>query len=120
MTLGASKLSDFVHQLPSVIAAQDKDVNVYMFGHLGDGNVHVNVMGKDGEEPSESVDRVVLEYVAKLGGSISAEHGIGTAKKDFLHLNRTRAEISAFRSIKRALDPGCILNPHALLPSEDS
>ena len=120
VTLGASKLSDFVHQLPSVISTQDKDVNVYMFGHLGDGNVHVNVMGKDGEEPSESVDRVVLEYVAKLGGSISAEHGIGTAKKDFLHLNRTRAEISAFRSIKRALDPGCILNPHALLPSEDS
>ncbi len=91
-----------------------------MFGHLGDGNVHVNVLANNGGAPSEQVDAAVLEYVAKLGGSISAEHGIGTAKKNFLHLNRTTAEISAFRSIKHALDPHQVLNPHVLLPQEDS
>jgi FAD/FMN-containing dehydrogenase len=77
-------------------------------------------LGSGGNEPPEAVDAAVLEYAAKLGGSISAEHGIGTAKKEFLHLNRTSAELSAFRSIKHALDPRQILNPHVLLPSEDA
>ena len=120
VTLGASKLADFVTQVPSIISAIDRGSSVYMFGHLGDGNVHVNVLGSGGNEPPEAVDAAVLEYAAKLGGSISAEHGIGTAKKEFLHLNRTSAELFAFRSIKHALDPRQILNPHVLLPSEDS
>ncbi|HCB37664.1 MAG TPA: FAD-binding oxidoreductase, partial [Acidimicrobiaceae bacterium] len=51
-----------------------------------------------------------------LGGSISAEHGIGTAKKQFLHLNRSPAEIAAFAAVKRALDPRGLLNPGVLLP----
>ncbi|MEC9316280.1 MAG: FAD-binding oxidoreductase [Actinomycetota bacterium] len=120
VTLGASKLAEFVHQVPSVVSEQDEDASVYMFGHLGDGNVHVNVLGKDGSEPSELVDEAVLEYVAKLGGSISAEHGVGSAKRDLLHLNRSHTEISAFRLIKHALDPHRVLNPHVLLPKEDS
>ena len=120
VTLGASKLAEFVTQVPSIVSAIDRGSSVYMFGHLGDGNVHVNVLGNAGDEPPEAVDAAVLEYAAKLGGSISAEHGIGTAKKEFLHLNRTSAEIFAFRSIKHALDPRQILNPHVLLPSEDS
>jgi FAD/FMN-containing dehydrogenase len=61
----------------------------------------------------------VLRFVAGLEGSISAEHGIGTAKKRWLHLSRTPAEIRAFRSIKHALDPAGILNPNVLLPSTD-
>ena len=56
--------------------------------------------------------------VGDLGGSISAEHGIGTAKRKWLWLSRSPAEISAFRSIKRALDPDGILNPNVLLPAE--
>jgi len=60
---------------------------------------------------------LVLGLVAELGGSISAEHGIGTAKKQWLHLNRSAAEIAAMRAIKRALDPAGILNPNVLLPS---
>jgi len=120
VTLRASKLAEFISQLPSVVSALDGDSSVYMFGHLADGNVHVNVLGNNEGAPSDRVDAAVLEYVAKLGGSISAEHGIGTAKKNFLHLNRTTAEISAFRSIKHALDPHQVLNPHVLLPQEDS
>ena len=91
-----------------------------MFGHLGDGNVHVNILGADGNEPNEGVDDVVLNYVAQLGGSISAEHGIGTAKREFLHLNRSRAELAAFRAIKNGLDPRGVLNPNVLLPPEYS
>jgi len=57
----------------------------------------------------------VLRLVADAGGSISAEHGIGRAKARWLHLNRTPAEIDAFRAIKRALDPDGIMNPGVLL-----
>jgi FAD/FMN-containing dehydrogenase len=81
-----------------------------VFGHVADGNLHVNVLGDD------DVDDDVLRLVAGYGGSISAEHGIGTAKKRWLHLVRSEAEIAAFRAIKRALDPAGILNPNVLLP----
>ena len=116
VTLPAARLAEFVDGVPDVVAAADPDAEPLLFGHLGDGNVHVNVLGPSGAEPAEQVDEAVLRYVADLGGSISAEHGIGTAKLPQLHLNRTPAELSAFRAIKTALDPQHLLNPNALLP----
>lgn len=116
VTLPAARLAEFVDGVPEVVQAADPDAQPLLFGHLGDGNVHVNVLGPDGAEPAEQVDEAVLRYVADLGGSISAEHGIGTAKLPQLHLNRTQAELSAFRAIKTALDPHSLLNPNALLP----
>jgi FAD/FMN-containing dehydrogenase len=86
-----------------------------MWGHAADGNVHVNVTGLPHDD--DRVDDVVLRFVAGLGGSISAEHGIGTAKRAWLHLNRSPSEIKAFRAIKQALDPDGVLNPGVLLPS---
>jgi FAD/FMN-containing dehydrogenase len=62
------------------------------------------------------VDDLVLRRVAAMGGSISAEHGIGRAKVRWLHLNRTPSELAAMRRLKLALDPLGILNPGALLP----
>jgi FAD/FMN-containing dehydrogenase len=85
-----------------------------MWGHAADGNIHVNVTGAD--PGNRRVDEAVLTLVANLGGSISAEHGIGAAKRAWLSLNRSQAEIDAFRAIKRALDPDGILNPNVLLP----
>ena len=71
-----------------------------------------------GLEPDDlTVDDRVMRRVAELGGSISSEHGIGTAKRPWLHLNRSDAELSVFRRIKRALDPAGILNPNVLLPA---
>ena len=90
-----------------------------MFGHLGDGNVHVNILGGNASKVDSSIDSAVLAYTASLGGSISAEHGIGTAKRDLLHLNRSTSELAVFRSIKQALDPTNILNPNALIPEEN-
>ena len=84
------------------------------FGHLGDGNVHVNVTGVAPDD--EEVDRIVLELVHQRGGSISAEHGIGRAKLPFLSLNRSAEDIASMRALKRALDPSGILNPGVLLP----
>jgi len=85
-----------------------------LWGHVGDGNIHVNVVGPGPED--ERVDSAVLELVAGLGGSISAEHGIGRAKTAWLGLSRSEAEIAAMRAIKTALDPEGILNPGVLLP----
>jgi len=83
---------------------------VHHWGHLGDGNVHLNVVG------APDLDRAVFELVSSFGGSISAEHGIGRLKREWLHLSRSPAEISAFRAIKAACDPDGILNPGVLLP----
>ena len=82
-----------------------------LFGHLGDGNVHVNVLGTD----DDGVDAAVLEVAAAHGGTISAEHGVGVAKAAYLGLVRSEAELRAMRAIKRALDPGGLLNPGAVL-----
>ncbi|MCY3893498.1 MAG: FAD-binding oxidoreductase [Acidimicrobiaceae bacterium] len=116
VTLPAARLAEFVDGVPDVVRATDPDAQPLLFGHLGDGNVHVNVLGPGGAEPADEVDDAVLRYVAELGGSISAEHGIGTAKLAQLHLNRSKAELAAFGAIKRALDPAGLLNPNVLLP----
>ncbi|MEM7677430.1 MAG: FAD-linked oxidase C-terminal domain-containing protein, partial [Myxococcota bacterium] len=86
-------------------------------GHIGDGNLHVNVM-KPAEMPTEAfldqchgTDRVLFELINKHQGSISAEHGIGLLKKPFLGYSRTPAEIALFQRIKLAFDPRGLLNP---------
>jgi FAD/FMN-containing dehydrogenase len=85
-----------------------------LFGHLAEGNVHVNLLDLAPAEETGAVDRV-LRLVAGAGGSISAEHGIGRAKAPWLPLTRSAAELAAMRAIKNALDPTGILNPGVLL-----
>jgi FAD/FMN-containing dehydrogenase len=114
VTLPHAVLAEMVERLPGVVAAAAPSAAVWIFGHVGDGNVHVNVTGVAPDD--EAVDDAVFRAVATAGGSISAEHGIGTAKARWLHLNRSEAEIAAFRAVKRALDPDGILNPGVLLP----
>jgi FAD/FMN-containing dehydrogenase len=114
VTLPAGVLAEFVDRVPDVVASVAPGAQTWLFGHAADGNVHVNITGV---EPDDlSVDDRVLVYAASLGGSISAEHGIGTAKRPWLHLNRSAAELATFRTIKAALDPAGILNPNVLLP----
>jgi FAD/FMN-containing dehydrogenase len=84
-----------------------------LWGHLGDGNLHVNALGLGPDD--ERVDEVVLALVAEHGGSISAEHGVGVAKRRFLGLTRTPEEVAAMAALKRALDPAGILNPGVIL-----
>jgi FAD/FMN-containing dehydrogenase len=105
------RLAGFLDAVPETVADVAPDARAVLFGHLGDGNVHVNVLGADGD----AVDAAVLELVARCGGTISAEHGVGVAKARWLALTRSEAEIAAMRAIKRALDPQGILNPGAVL-----
>ncbi len=115
------RLSGFVAEVTRRLTASFPGARVYVFGHLGDGNVHVNViLPEPGEvgapEDERGPEELVLSLAADVGGSISAEHGIGTAKKAYLALVRSPEEISAFGRLKGALDPGGILNPNVLLP----
>lgn len=114
VTLPLAALADFVDDVGGVVEAVAPGALVVLFGHVADGNIHVNVVGPDPAD--DTVDDAVLRLVAARGGSISAEHGIGTAKKRWLPLARSTAEIAAYRALKRALDPSGILNPNALLP----
>lgn len=115
VTLPAPHLAEFIDQVPRIVSDADPEATTWLFGHAADGNVHVNITGVGPEDLS--VDDRVFVFAASLGGSISAEHGIGTAKRQWLHLNRSEEEITAFRSIKGALDPAGIMNPNVLLPA---
>jgi FAD/FMN-containing dehydrogenase len=86
---------------------------VFVFGHIGAGNLHVNVIGPDPDDAA--VDETVMRLAAAHGGTISAEHGIGRAKAALLHLSRSQPEIAAMRAVKAALDPAGLLNPGVLL-----
>ncbi|HEU5353699.1 MAG TPA: FAD-linked oxidase C-terminal domain-containing protein, partial [Actinocrinis sp.] len=96
----------------SVVAGTDPGARMITFGHVADGNVHVNIV------PAAPADGrhedAVFSFVAALGGSISAEHGIGALKAPWLHLARGEAERGLFTRIRRALDPTGTLNPHVL------
>jgi FAD/FMN-containing dehydrogenase len=98
-----------VRELVATVAG----ASLYLYGHLGDGNAHVNVLGPDPED--ESLDAGVLRLAAELGGTISAEHGVGFAKAKYLSLCRSAGEIEAMRRLKRALDPQGILAPGRIL-----
>jgi FAD/FMN-containing dehydrogenase len=114
VTLPAPALAGFIEEVTRVVTGIAPEADVWLFGHAADGNLHVNVTGVDPDD--ERIDDAVLRLAADRGGSISAEHGIGTAKKRWLPLNRTEAELAAMRAIKHALDPDGILNPNAVLP----
>ena len=85
-----------------------------VFGHVGDGNLHVNVVGPDPAD--DAVDAAVLALVAAHGGTISSEHGVGVAKAPWLRLTRSDDEIAAMRAVKSALDPRGLMNPGVLFP----
>jgi FAD/FMN-containing dehydrogenase len=99
----------FERDVEAAVAELAPGAELFLYGHLGDGNVHVNVVGPPLDD--QRIDEAVLRLVARHGGSISAEHGVGLAKTEWLHLSRTADEIAIMRDLKRALDPGGLLNP---------
>ena len=81
------------------------------FGHVADGNLHVSVAMSGHDVPELDIERAVYGLMEKHRGSISAEHGIGSLKREFLHFSRSPAELALMRSIKQAMDPNGIMNP---------
>lgn len=112
VTLPLSRLAEFVDAVPRSVEAVEPGAQVWLFGHVGDGNLHVNVTGVPPQD--DALDDAVLGLVVSMGGCISAEHGIGTAKARHLALDRSPAELAAMRAVKHALDPDGIMNPNVL------
>ena len=110
------ELAAFRAELDGVVqaASASSAATVIVFGHIGVGNLHVNVLGPDPADPS--VDEAVARLAAAHGGSVAAEHGIGRAKTGWLAWSRPAAELAALRAIKSALDPHGLLNPGVLVP----
>jgi FAD/FMN-containing dehydrogenase len=107
------RLAGLVDELPGTVEAVAPGARVFIFGHLGEGNLHVNVLDAGGA--AEQVSDAVLRLVAASDGSISSEHGVGRAKARWLSLSRSDSEIAAMRRVKAALDPAGLLNPGVLL-----
>jgi len=112
-------LADMEAYLAEAMARLERDWPAYrrfVFGHLGDGNLHVIVCGPPGRDARHGIERCVYEPLAARRGSVSAEHGIGLEKQPWLALSRSSAELELMRRLKQALDPRGILNPGRVLP----
>ncbi len=116
VALPVGRIPEFVEQVRARVAAVDATARTLVFGHVLDGNLHVNVVGPD--PAHEAVDDAVLGLTIEHGGSISAEHGIGVAKVRWLARDRSPGDLAAMRAIKAALDPDGILNPGVLLDAD--
>ena len=129
--IGASIKHDIsvpVAAIPAFIEEADAEVGKFIpgartlpFGHVGDGNIHYNVMQPDGADKAaflarwDEVNAVVFAVVKKYGGSISAEHGVGVMKRDILPAYKDPVALDLMRALKRTLDPNGILNPGKVL-----
>jgi FAD/FMN-containing dehydrogenase len=117
VALPIARLEAFCAELDGLFGARYPGWEICLFGHIGDGNLHVNVMKPDPMPKDEflakthEADHAMFALVKKHAGSISAEHGIGLLKKEFLGYSRSEAEIALLRALKRTLDPNLILNP---------
>jgi FAD/FMN-containing dehydrogenase len=112
----------FLTDLHTSIQQAYPTFKVVVFGHVGDGNLHVNVLKPEGMGDKEfwenchESDHIVFSLIRKYRGSISAEHGVGLLKRDFIHYTRSPEELELMRSIKLAFDPAGIMNPGKVIP----
>jgi FAD/FMN-containing dehydrogenase len=109
-------VGDAAERIENALRERWPQATINIYGHLGDGNIHVGVQQPDWPaSAAQEVQDVVYGITGAMHGSVSAEHGIGTKRKSVLHLTRTPEEIAFMRSIKAALDPLGILNPGKVL-----
>jgi FAD/FMN-containing dehydrogenase len=115
-----SKMQEFLRRGDELLTSLRPDLELVAFGHVGDGNLHYNVVlprelsTDEWQVEGERVTRAVYDLVSELGGSFSAEHGIGQSKKKWLEEYRGGTEFDLMRALKKTLDPANILNPGKL------
>lgn len=122
ISLPLRNMNPFLAEMESLLKNEYPGFEIALFGHIGDGNLHLNIVkpkdltDSDFFSQCKNVDPAMFELLKKYHGSISAEHGIGLLKKDFLHFSRSKVEMEIMGQIKKTLDPKNILNPGKVLP----
>lgn len=112
-----SKVPEFLTQMDSILVKEYPDFKVIWFGHIGDGNLHINILKPEHLSSTEFVERCghvndkMFEMIKSFDGSISAEHGVGLTKKPYLNYSKSDVEVNYMRAIKKAFDPDNIMNP---------
>ena len=121
VALPVSSLADFSQEMLKTFTERYPDFGVYVFGHVGDGNLHINIMKPDDMDKEHflsqchGTDDLLFKLIQSYKGSISAEHGIGLLKKKFIGFTRTDEELALFRRVKEAFDPKGLLNPTKII-----
>ena len=111
-----SYVPDFIAEIDHIVSSNYPDFEVCWFGHIGDGNLHLNILKpetlskNDFFAACQVVNKQVFETVQKYGGSVSAEHGVGMTKKPYLNYSRSETEIEYLREVKKVFDPNNIMN----------
>jgi FAD/FMN-containing dehydrogenase len=120
VSIPVSRIADFIDKATAAVLKLDPTLRIVAFGHVGDGNVHYDVLrAADGDDEAhnerrDAGSRIVHDIVASMDGSISAEHGLGAAKTADALRYKSTVEVEAMRAVRAALDPGRIMNPRVL------
>jgi FAD/FMN-containing dehydrogenase len=121
VSVPVSSVPELIERASSALEGAFPGAKIFAFGHIGDGNVHLNVGMSDATATEAlmtrraDVNRVVYDVVDALGGSISAEHGLGQLKRDEIHQHKDALELALMRALKGTLDPRGLMNPGKLL-----
>ncbi len=122
LSVRISLMGEFIEEVDALVAASYPDFEVCWYGHIGDGNLHLNILKPadlDGEafyERCHAISPKIFEAVRSRNGSISAEHGVGLLKRDFLGFTRSESDLAIMAALKRVFDPNQVMNPGKLLP----
>lgn len=119
LSLAIGDMEAYVNEIRETLRARWPDLRFFVMGHLGDGNIHIFIsIGSDDREERQAVEKIVYSSLKLRRGSISAEHGIGLEKRNYLHYSRSQSEIALMHTLKRTLDPKGILNPGKVIIPE--
>ena len=115
VSVAVSKTPELIERAEKALHAAFPDVHPYIFGHVGDGNLHYNVGPESLMPQRAAVNRIIYDAVSALGGSISAEHGLGQLKREEIRAHKSALEMELMRTLKNALDPKGLMNPGKVL-----
>lgn len=122
LSVRVSAMPAFIDDVDKLVRASYPDFEICWYGHIGDGNLHLNILKPDHLDTAaffaqcHEISPRIFEQVRLRNGSISAEHGVGLLKRDFIQFSRSESELLLMRALKKILDPRQIMNPGKLLP----
>jgi FAD/FMN-containing dehydrogenase len=122
LSVRISAVPDFVDEVDALVRESYPDFEVCWYGHIGDGNLHLNILKPENlsmaqfHDHCDAISPRIFELIAARDGSISAEHGVGLLKRDYIGYSRSADELEIMRALKLVLDPNQIMNPGKLLP----